>query len=121
MLLSDHARRTRQEYPRKEAHIPSGGRLVKEAIFHRQLDISQPARHSLPCGLIVCDGYHCRELNIGRDAVIEVNASFTRAIAANGGPTAEQVNFEMLIVRRFRIVRHVRGSRQARRSKDTEQ
>jgi hypothetical protein len=58
--------------------------------------------------LIETGRQHCRELKVGRCAVIEINPTLAPGSAARGRSEVERVDLKMVVVRRFGIVGHVR-------------
>ncbi len=102
----------RQEHARKNGDIPAEGVLMQEAILRGELDIAQADVRLPAAGAVKAGRQRGRQLEVGRSAVVEIDAGLAAGSIARGRTIAERVDLEMFVIRRFRVVGYVRRSGQ---------
>ncbi len=106
-LDPDAERRWGERHAGKERDIQADPGLAQETVFGGELDIAQAHFVASPGRNFIRDRGHGGQLEVGRGAIVEVDAGFAGGAVAPVGAVGEGVDFVMLVIGRLRIVRYV--------------
>ena len=96
-----------KEDAREDADIEPEPVLVKKAVLGGELDVAPTDVGAAADGSVKSFRQGCRQLEVGRRAVVEVNTALTRGAVSRRRTKIERVDLEMLIVGRLRIVGNI--------------
>ena len=106
-------RNTLGKHPGKHGNVEPEILLRQEAIFGREFDRAEAANQGIAIGHAIGCRHSRGKLQVRRAAVIDVDAGFAAGVGTRSSPIGEIVYLEVLVIRRFRIVRQIerRGQR----------
>ena len=107
VIVTDEVRTAWKEDAREDADIKPEPVLMKKTVLGGELDVAPTNIGAAANGPVKSFRQGCRQLKVGRRAVIEVNPALTRGAGSRRRTKVVRVDLEMLIVGRFGVVGNI--------------